>query len=62
MVFAGTVAMEAMGFKMFGFACGRADEWEPEQVNWGSEGQWLATSATAAIASWRILSAPCRWA
>jgi len=41
MVFAGTVAMEDMGFKVLGFAFGRADEWEPEEVNWGSEGQWL---------------------
>jgi catalase-peroxidase len=41
MVFAGTVAMEDMGFKILGFAFGRADEWEPEEVNWGPEGQWL---------------------
>lgn len=41
MVFAGTVAMEDMGFKTIGFAFGRADEWEPEEVNWGPEGQWL---------------------
>lgn len=41
MVFAGTVAMEDMGFKTLGFAFGRADEWEPEEVNWGPEGQWL---------------------
>lgn len=41
MVLAGTVAMEDMGFKISGFAFGRADEWEPEDVNWGSEGQWL---------------------
>jgi catalase-peroxidase len=41
MVLAGTVAMEDMGFPVIGFAFGRADEWIPEQVNWGSEGQWL---------------------
>jgi catalase-peroxidase len=41
MVFAGTVAMEDMGFKVLGFAFGRADEWQPEEVNWGPEGQWL---------------------
>ncbi len=41
MVLAGTVAMEDMGFKTVGFAFGRADEWIPEEVNWGSEGQWL---------------------
>ncbi|RLT92191.1 catalase/peroxidase HPI [Ketobacter sp.] len=41
LVLAGTVAMEDMGFKIAGFAFGRADEWEPEEVNWGPEGQWL---------------------
>jgi catalase-peroxidase len=41
MVLAGTVAMEDMGFKTIGFAFGRADEWTPEEVNWGPEGQWL---------------------
>ncbi|MEI7465556.1 MAG: catalase/peroxidase HPI, partial [Burkholderiales bacterium] len=44
-VLAGTVAMETMGFKTFGFAGGRPDIWEPEDdVNWGREKQWLATS------------------
>jgi catalase-peroxidase len=37
MVLAGNVALEAMGFKTFGFAAGRADDWEPELVNWGPE-------------------------
>lgn len=41
MVLAGTVAMEDMGFKTFGFAGGRTDDWEAERVNWGSEKQWL---------------------
>lgn len=40
--FAGTLAMEHMGFKIEGFAFGRQDAWEPEEVNWGPEGQWLA--------------------
>jgi len=40
-VLAGTVALESMGFKTFGFAGGRADTWEPEQLYWGPEGTWL---------------------
>jgi catalase-peroxidase len=31
-----------MGFKTFGFGGGRADVWEPEEINWGPEGTWLA--------------------
>lgn len=42
MVLAGTVALETMGVKTFGFAGGREDVWEPEEdVYWGSETQWL---------------------
>ena len=40
-VLTGNVALEFMGFKTFGFAGGRADVWEPEELYWGPEGTWL---------------------
>jgi catalase-peroxidase len=41
MILAGNVALESMDFKTFGFAGGRADVWEPEELFWGPEGSWL---------------------
>ena len=40
-ILAGNRALETMGFKTFGFAGGRADLWEPEDVYWGPEDTWL---------------------
>jgi catalase-peroxidase len=42
MTLAGNVAMESMGFKTFGFAGGREDDWEPDLVYWGPEDEFLA--------------------
>ena len=43
MILAGTVAMDSMGFKTFGFAGGRPDVWEPEEIYWGAETKWMGT-------------------
>jgi catalase-peroxidase len=42
MVLTGNVALESMGFKTFGFAGGRVDDWEADVVYWGPEKKWLA--------------------
>ncbi|WP_188585656.1 catalase/peroxidase HPI [Gordonia jinhuaensis] len=44
LVLAGNVALEDMGFATKGFAFGRVDEWEAEEVYWGSESVWLGTN------------------
>ncbi len=41
MVLTGNVALESMGFKTFGFAGGRADDWEADLVYWGPETKML---------------------
>ena len=42
-IFAGNVAYESMGFKTFGFAFGREDIWEPEEIDFGLEDTWKGT-------------------
>ena len=42
MVLTGNVSLESMGFKTFGFAGGRTDDWEADVVYWGPEKKFLA--------------------
>jgi catalase-peroxidase len=43
LVFAGNAALESAGFETFGFGFGRPDFWEPEEVLFGEEDEWLGT-------------------
>jgi catalase-peroxidase len=55
MIFAGNRALETMGFTTFGFAGGRADVWEPDDVYWGPERTWLGDERHSGV---RELEAP----
>ena len=46
MILTGNVSLESMGFKTFGFAGGREDDWEPDLVYWGPEAEFLANERT----------------
>ena len=41
MVLTGNVSLESMGFKTFGYAGGRRDQWEADLVYWGPEHKFL---------------------
>ncbi len=41
LILTGNVALETMGLETSGFAGGRQDVWQPEEVNWGNETEWL---------------------
>ena len=41
MVLTGNVALESMGFKTFGFAGGREDDWEADLMYWGPETKFM---------------------
>lgn len=44
-ILSGTVALESMGLKTFGFGGGREDVFEPTDINWGPETRWLSEDA-----------------
>ena len=48
MVLTGNVSLESMGFKTFGFAGGRRDDWQSDLVYWGPSGKFLASNRDAA--------------
>ena len=41
MVLTGNVSLEQMGFKTYGYAGGRKDQWEADNTYWGPEKKWL---------------------
>jgi catalase-peroxidase len=49
---AGNLAYESMGFETFGFAFGREDIWEPEDVFWGAEDTWLGDERYSVPGDW----------
>ena len=62
MVFAGNRALETMGFTTFGFAGGREDVWEPDDINWGPERTWLGDERHRGVRELEDPWPPTRWA
>ena len=44
MVLTGNVSLENMGFKTFGFAGGRPDDWEPDLIYWGPGAKFMSNN------------------
>ncbi|MBI5174986.1 MAG: catalase/peroxidase HPI [Candidatus Melainabacteria bacterium] len=47
MVLAGNVSLESMGFKTFGFAGGRKDDWEPDLIYWGPGAKFMSDNRSS---------------
>lgn len=60
-VLSGTVALDSMGFKTLGFGGGRADVYEPTDINWGPETTWLADERFSADGKMLARSARRKW-
>ncbi|WP_109476244.1 catalase/peroxidase HPI [Paraburkholderia sp. C35] len=59
LILTGTVALETMGLKTFGYGGGREDTWEPDQdVYWGNEKTWLGDDVRYAKSGERHLENP----
>lgn len=47
MVLAGNVSLESMGFKTYGFAGGRKDDWEPDLIYWGPGAKFMSDNRSS---------------
>ncbi len=61
MILTGNVALENMGFETYGFAGGRADDWEPDVVYWGPEVEMMASERHEKTANYNAPLVPRIW-